>query len=193
MNLLCAGLALQAFGLKAEVIRKALAEFPGIEHRLELVREWKGIRFYNDSAATIPHATAEALRALSAPVVLITGGTDKNIDFAPLADVAGLPAAIVLLAGTGTEKMRIVLDAAGARYEGPFPSLPEALACGVRHAVRLADGHPGVSLLFSPGCTSFGMFLNEFDRGRRFKEMVAALGSGPPREACGPPARPAAR
>jgi UDP-N-acetylmuramoylalanine--D-glutamate ligase len=172
MNLLCAGLALHAFGLKAEVIRKALAEFPGIEHRLELVREWEGMRFYNDSAATIPHATAEALRALPAPVILITGGTDKNIDFAPLSEVARIPAAIVLLAGTGTEKMRAVFDAAGAPYDGPFPSLQEALTRAVERARQLS---PGVSLLFSPGCTSFGMFQNEFDRGRRFKEMVTAL------------------
>jgi UDP-N-acetylmuramoylalanine--D-glutamate ligase len=197
MNLLCAGLALHAFGLKPEVIRKAMEEFPGIEHRLELARTWQRIRFYNDSAATIPHATAEALRALAGPVVLLTGGTDKNIDFAPLAEVARLPAAIVLLAGTGTEKMRAVLDAAGAGYDGPYSSLQEALACAVRRAAALAEGHPGgltgVSLLFSPGCTSFGMFRNEFDRGRRFKEMVAALGSEPAREASGPPARPPAR
>jgi UDP-N-acetylmuramoylalanine--D-glutamate ligase len=171
-NLLCAGLALRLFGVPAASVREHLAGFPGVEHRLELCREWRGLRFYNDSAATIPHATVEAVRALPAPVVLITGGTDKNIDFAPMAAVARSPAAIVLLAGTGTDKMRRVLDAEGASYAGPCASLREAVAAAIAAAARLGAG---ASVLFSPGCTSFGMFLNEFDRGRRFKETVSDL------------------
>ncbi len=174
MNLLCAGLCALAFGVKAEVIRRGLAEFPGIEHRLELVRTWRGIRLYNDSAATIPHATAEALRSLVGPVVLITGGTDKNLDFAPIVQASRVPAAILLLEGTGTEKLRAGLDAEGVRYEGPFGSLADAVARAVDRAAAAADTK-GAAVLFSPGCTSFGMFLNEFDRGRKFKEIVAAL------------------
>jgi UDP-N-acetylmuramoylalanine--D-glutamate ligase len=175
MNLLCAGLAMLAFGVKVEVIRKALAEFPGIEHRMELVRTWHGIRFYNDSAATIPHATAEALRSLAGRLVLITGGTDKNLDFSPIVQAARIPAAILLLKGTGTEKLRTDLEAEGVAYEGPFESLAEAVGAAVDRAAADADD-TGVTVLFSPGCTSFGMFLNEFDRGRKFKEIVAGLG-----------------
>jgi UDP-N-acetylmuramoylalanine--D-glutamate ligase len=179
MNLLCAGLALRLFGVGAEVVRAALAEFPGVEHRLEMFLEWEGIRFYNDSAATIPHATVQALKALPDPIVLLTGGTDKNIDFSPLAETARTPRAIVLLAGTGTEKIRAVLDAQGARYEGPFASLGEAVDAGIARAQEARAGR-GVSLLFSPGCTSFGMFLNEFDRGRKFKETVTdRIATGP--------------
>lgn len=173
MNLLCAGLALRLFGVTAGVVRAALAEFPGVEHRLEMFREWEGIRFYNDSAATIPHATVQALKSLPDPIVLITGGTDKNIDFSPLGETARIPRATVLLAGTGTEKIRSVLDAQGASYEGPFGSLDEAVDIGIARA-RDAMTNRGASVLFSPGCTSFGMFLNEFDRGRRFKETVLA-------------------
>jgi UDP-N-acetylmuramoylalanine--D-glutamate ligase len=186
MNLLCAGLALRLFGITAEVVREALAEFPGVEHRLELFQEWEGIRFFNDSAATIPHATVQALKALQDPIVLITGGTDKNIDFSPLAETARIPRAIVLLAGTGTEKIRAVLDAQGARYEGPFGNLREAVDVGIDRA-RDARTDRGVSLLFSPGCTSFGMFLNEFDRGRKFKETVTArIATGPSPETGSP-------
>jgi UDP-N-acetylmuramoylalanine--D-glutamate ligase len=173
MNLVCAGLALRLFGVTAEVVRSALAEFRGVEHRLELFREWEGIRFYNDSAATIPHATVQALKSLPDPVVLITGGTDKNIDFSPMEEVARAPRAIVLLAGTGTEKMRAVFDAAGVTYEGPVGNLREAVEIGISRAGEVMSDR-GVSLLFSPGCTSFGMFLNEFDRGRKFKETVTA-------------------
>jgi UDP-N-acetylmuramoylalanine--D-glutamate ligase len=173
MNLLCAGLALRLYGIRAEVVRSALAEFPGVEHRLEMFLEWEGIRFYNDSAATIPHATVQALKSLPDPVVLITGGTDKNIDFSPMEEMARAPRAIVLLAGTGSEKMRAVFDAAGVKYDGPVGTLREAVEIGIARAgVAMTDR--GVSVLFSPGCTSFGMFLNEFDRGRRFKETVTA-------------------
>ena len=174
MNLLCAALSLGLYGMAAERVREGLSRFPGIEHRLEMVRSWRGIRFYNDSAATIPHATVQALKSLPEAVVLITGGTDKNIDFSPLAEVAATPKAIILLEGTGTEKIRAILDGAGVRYEGPFRSLKDALEAGVARARVLAENGEA-SLLFSPGCTSFGMFLNEFDRGRTFKEMVAGL------------------
>jgi UDP-N-acetylmuramoylalanine--D-glutamate ligase len=174
MNLLCAALALRLFGVDARTARTALSDFPGVEHRLELFRTWRGVRFYNDSAATIPHATVQAVKALPGPVVLITGGTDKNIDFGPLAEVARVPRAIVLLAGSGTEKMRAVLE--GVPCEGPFATLQEAVELAIARALAAA-GDGGVSLLFSPGCTSFGMFLNEFDRGRKFKEMVERLTS----------------
>jgi UDP-N-acetylmuramoylalanine--D-glutamate ligase len=169
MNLLCAGLALHLFGVKAEVVRKALAEFPGVEHRMEMFREWKGIRFYNDSAATIPHATAAAVRTLEPPLVLVAGGTDKNLDFSPLRGLARKPDAIVLLAGTATEKIRALLDEEGVASEGPFDRLGPAVEAAIARA------RAGGAVLFSPGCASFGMFLNEFDRGSTFKRTVLEL------------------
>ncbi len=169
LNLLCAGLVLRIYGVKAEVVRKALAEFPGVEHRLEMFREWKRLRFFNDSAATIPQAAVQAVKSVEPPVVLIMGGTDKNLDFSPFAEVARLPRAIVLLEGSATQKIRSLLDREGVACEGPFGDLPGA----VDAAITLAGGgaEPG-TVLFSPGCTSFGMFRNEFDRGARFKQVV---------------------
>jgi UDP-N-acetylmuramoylalanine--D-glutamate ligase len=174
MNLLCAGLALRLFGVEESTIRASLAAFPGVEHRLEMFREWKGIRFYNDSAATIPHATVIALKALPSPVVLIAGGTDKNIDFTPLAETARAPLATVLLKGSGTEKMLPVLEGQGVSWRGPYGSLQEAVEEAIAAAAAAAGASP-VSILFSPGCTSFGMFQNEFDRGRTFKQLVQSL------------------
>jgi UDP-N-acetylmuramoylalanine--D-glutamate ligase len=174
MNLLCAGLALRLFGVDERTVRSSLAEFPGVEHRLEMFRQWKGIRFYNDSAATIPHATVSALKALPFPVILIAGGTDKNIDFTPLAETARAPLATILLKGTGTEKMMKVLEGQGVGWRGPCGSLQEAVEEAIARAAAAAGGAP-VSILFSPGCTSFGMFQNEFDRGRKFKEIVQSL------------------
>jgi len=161
-------------GMPTGTVRDAMARFPGMEHRLELFLTWKGMRFYNDSAATIPHATVEAVRAVPGPVVLITGGTDKNIDFSPLAEAVHLPRAIILLSGTGTEKIRALLRSAQVSADGPFDNLRDAVERAVTRAGEVRSTE-GVSVLFSPGCTSFGMFLNEFDRGRRFKEIVAAL------------------
>jgi len=179
LNLLAAGLAARLFGLQPQSIAETLAAFPGVEHRLELVGERAGVRIYNDSAATIPEATAAALASLPAPVFLIAGGTDKNLDFRPLAEAAGRAAGIFLLEGSATRKIEALFRAEGIPFAGPFPDLAQALAGAWTEARRAAGraGAAGASLLFSPGCASFGMCLNEFDRGRRFKELAAGLGA----------------
>jgi UDP-N-acetylmuramoylalanine--D-glutamate ligase len=169
MNLLAAGLAAAVFGLDHDSIRGSLESFTGIEHRLELFSEQGNLRIYNDSAATIPQATREALRSLEEPIVLITGGTDKNLDFGDLTEAYRRAAAIVLLEGSATTKIRQLLEEGKIPYSGPYDQLEKA----VREALRLAP--PGASIVFSPGCASFGMFLNEFDRGRKFKDTVRSL------------------
>ena len=136
MNLLAAGLALARYGVKTEVIVRALAEFPGVEHRLELFHEADGVRYFDDSTATMPHAAAAALDALPSPVVLVAGGADKGLDNAPLAEAARRAAGVVLLAGTATAKLLPLLDADGTAYAGPFDSLDPAVA----RAVELARG-----------------------------------------------------
>jgi UDP-N-acetylmuramoylalanine--D-glutamate ligase len=168
-NMLAAALACRAFGLGAADIAKAIASFPGVEHRLERFAEQDGISWYNDSAATIPQAVSAALASFNAPIVLITGGTDKNLDFEPVRSAYAAAKTIVLLAGSGTEKLRTLLDEDGVSYVGPFDNLDRAVAEARAHAVK------GDIVLLSPGCTSFGMFLHEFDRGKKFKETVLAL------------------
>jgi UDP-N-acetylmuramoylalanine--D-glutamate ligase len=168
-NLLSAAVALEALGLEPEAITERLSGFSGIEHRLELFLEKKGVRFINDSAATIPHAVVEALKALAGPVILICGGTDKNIDFTPFAEAAAIPREIILLEGSATEKMMRLLGAMDVGFRGPFSTLEEA----VREALLRARSKD--SILFSPGCASFGMFQNEFDRGRQFKKLISNL------------------
>ena len=147
----------------------ALADFGGLEHRLETVTEWRGIHIVNDSAATMPHATAAALAAFPAPVTLIAGGNDKQLEFAALR--AGLKPVqtVVLLAGNATAKLAAALAGSGVAIHGPFSNLPDA----VREA--LAATPPGGTLLFSPAATSFGMFAHEFERGAAFKQAVREL------------------
>jgi UDP-N-acetylmuramoylalanine--D-glutamate ligase len=169
-NLLAAALSLLDLGLPANFIRESLGSFPGIEHRLEFFHEARGVRFYNDPAATIPEAAAAALEAFDRPVVLVTGGTDKNLDFGCLAAAAPGAKAIILLAGTGSDKLRSLLDRASVPYRGPWDSVEGALGSALSAAAE------GDAVVFSPGCASFGMFLNEFDRGRKWKEAVLGYG-----------------
>jgi UDP-N-acetylmuramoylalanine--D-glutamate ligase len=170
-NLILAGLALTELGVPLPFIVDALEQFPGIEHRLECFREQDGTRYYNDSAATIPEAAAAALSALSgtAYTVFITGGTDKELDFTPLAAACDKARSVILLAGTGTDKLIPLLTQNRVPYHGPFDTLDQAIQAAVSLAAASA---PPRAILFSPGCTSFGMFANEFDRGRQFKAAV---------------------
>jgi UDP-N-acetylmuramoylalanine-D-glutamate ligase len=105
-NALAAVAAVRTFGMKPTVIQQGLSSFRGVPHRLEPVGTRKGVRFYNDSAATIPEASIAALESFEGPVYLIVGGTDKELDFHRLA-VAILDRAkgVVFLKGTGTEKL----------------------------------------------------------------------------------------
>ncbi|HEU4677118.1 MAG TPA: UDP-N-acetylmuramoyl-L-alanine--D-glutamate ligase [Candidatus Paceibacterota bacterium] len=155
--------ALRATSLTDEEIVDGLASFPGVPGRLEYLGTIDGVKVYNDNNATTPQATSEGLRAVAdgKNIVLIAGGADKNIDLAPLVSAIGDHAkAVVLLPGTGTERLRGRLDARVAK------TLEEA----VEEALRLAS--PGDVVLFSPGFASFGIFKNEYDRNDQFVNAV---------------------
>lgn len=169
LNLLATALALRLFGLPSDVVRTRLAGFTGIEHRLEFFAEHRDTRFYNDSAATIPHATVEALKSVPQPIILIAGGTDKNLDFSPLREVIDIPEHIVLLRGSGTDKIILLLKEMGCPYAGPYGSMKEAVIEAFQRTKR------GYSVVLSPACTSFEMFQNEFDRGTQYKELILSM------------------
>jgi UDP-N-acetylmuramoylalanine--D-glutamate ligase len=173
-NLLGAAVVLLDLGLDPDFIASSLGGFPGIEHRLEFFHEAGGVRYYNDSAATIPEAAAAALSSFDCRVVLAAGGADKNLDFSPLVKAAlearDRLAPIILLAGSGSEKLRPLLDAARLEYRGPFDDTNTAARAAAEEA------RPGGAVILSPGCASFGMYQNEFDRGNKWKEAVIRLG-----------------
>lgn len=156
--------AARALGVDDEVSRAALESFAGVPGRLELVAEADGVKAYNDTTATTPEATLAALAALDpARTVLIMGGADKGLDMDAL--LAKLPEVkrVVLLAGTGTERVR-----------GELPDAPvlDSLAGAVAEAFVHAE--KGDAVLLSPAFASFGMFKNEFDRGDQFNALVRA-------------------
>lgn len=168
-NMLIAAMILIKSGVEPEKICRGLKTFTGVTHRMELFTEKNGISFYNDSAATIPEATVAAIESFKTPLILIAGGTDKELHFDCLKDSLKSPKAIFLLQGSGTDKILEILRENNIIWNGPYCSLKEAL----QEAVK--SGEKGDSIILSPGSTSFGMFLNEFDRGDKFKELVNEL------------------
>jgi UDP-N-acetylmuramoylalanine--D-glutamate ligase len=164
--MLSAALACRAYGVSAVDISSSIATFTGVEHRLERFLVKDGVSWYNDSAATIPQAVAAAISSFSSPVILITGGTDKNIDFTPFVNSYTKAKQLILLNGSGTDKLIELLCRNSIGYFGPYDDLASAISQAALHSST------GDTIILSPGCTSFGMFANEFDRGRKFKEAV---------------------
>ncbi len=176
MNILAAVATSRAFGVASERIQEGLLSFQGVPHRLEFVGEKRGVRFYNDSAATIPEATIAALKSFSSPVYLIVGGSDKRLDFRQLAEVLlEQVKGVVFLRGTGTDSL---LAEIRHRLMDQGVSIPEftvveSMGKAIELSVRNAEA--GDIVLLSPGAASFGLFQNEFDRGDQFRDQVNAL------------------
>jgi UDP-N-acetylmuramoylalanine--D-glutamate ligase len=169
-NFALAALALVRLGLRPHEAAAVLERFPGVDHRLQFVGQLGPHRVYNDSAATIAEAARAAVEAFQEPVYLICGGSDKNLSLAPLAEALSTCRKVYLLAGSATETLLSGMDGMPPGSEdGAYQSIGAALK---RAAADLAREDAPSVLLLSPGCASFGMFLNEFDRGRKF---VAAL------------------
>jgi UDP-N-acetylmuramoylalanine--D-glutamate ligase len=166
LNALAAAAIGRAAGLPDGAIEEGLRRFPGVEHRLELVGEWSGVRWYNDSKATNPDAGLVGLRAFSgAPVVLIAGGYGGGFELAGwLAEVRERTRSVVLL-GASADELAERLAGHRVRRAG---SLEEAVE------LAGAEARPGDTVLLSPAYKSYDMFASYEERGRRFKDAVRA-------------------
>jgi UDP-N-acetylmuramoylalanine--D-glutamate ligase len=155
-------------GLTKKNIQAGVDAFKGMPERQEVIGVKRGITFIDDTTSTMPDATIAALRTISAPIVLIIGGTDKQLDFRELVLLIKKKVkTCVLLPGSATEKiLKLFEQHKTIRYIGPVRSMQEA----VDEAVGAADR--GSKIVLSPGATSFGLFINEFDRGRAFQQAV---------------------
>lgn len=164
-NALAATACSLSMGIGAEVIARALAEFRGVPHRLELVGEINGVRFYNDSKATTPEAATVGIRAFDSPVIPILGGYDKGVSFDGMArEIAGHVRRAAVI-GVTAPIIRASLDAAGVPAD-TYGTFDEAVAACADMA------RPGDVVLLSPGCASYDMFNNYEERGERFRELV---------------------
>jgi UDP-N-acetylmuramoylalanine--D-glutamate ligase len=167
-NAAAATAAARAAGVPDKAIAEALRTFPGVPHRLELVRELHGVRWINDSKATNTAAARRGVAAYDAPLHLILGGSLKGEDFGPFArDLPGNVASIHLI-GEATAELATALDAAGRAYDSAGD-----LATAVAHASAVAQ--PGDVVLLSPACASYDQFANFEERGDTFRRLVEEL------------------
>jgi len=178
-NILAAACCAAAAGADIEAMRNAAATFPGVPHRLEVVRVWRGATYVNDSIATSPERAVAALRSFEQPVVLLAGGRDKHLPWEEWAEVTLDRARAVVGFGEAAPLIERVLREAVAR-RGGLTEVPlhteESLECAVERAAALA--RPGDVVLLSPGGTSFDAFADFEARGARFRELVASFPEG---------------
>jgi UDP-N-acetylmuramoylalanine--D-glutamate ligase len=171
-NVLAAFAVGHAAGFKLDAMLQAVEEFRGVPHRLELVRELRGARWYNDSIATAPERTMAAVRAFDEPIVLMLGGRDKNLPWDVLAKLVCKRVDHLVLFGE-----------AGEMIGKTVASLPEGRGVDIRRADTLEGAvtlaaevaSAGDVVLLSPGGTSFDEFKDFAERGEAFRTWVQEL------------------
>jgi UDP-N-acetylmuramoylalanine--D-glutamate ligase len=166
-NAMAAALAAQAVGIQDSCIRKALQTFPGVPHRLELIRERRGVRYINDSKGTNVDSTFVALKAATRPTILILGGEHKGSPYTPLIPLIRKKVKEVLTIGEAAPI--IARDLGGTVKITPCGNLARAII----RASQLAG--QGEDVLLSPACASFDQYKNFEERGRHFARLVRAL------------------
>jgi UDP-N-acetylmuramoylalanine--D-glutamate ligase len=166
-NTLAAAASAHLAGAELEAIAAAVRTFPGVEHRLEFVRQIRGVDFYNDSKATNVDAALKAVEAFPGGLWVILGGKDKGAPYTPLRQALISKACAALLIGAAEGK--IASELAGAVRLIPCGVLEEAVRIAFREAA------PGDTVLLAPACASFDQFSNFEHRGRVFKTLVAQL------------------
>lgn len=174
-NVLAAGCAAHLAGVPLDAARRAVASFPGVEHRLEFVRRLGGAEYYNDSKATNVDATLKALESFAGGLWVILGGKDKGSDYAPLAPLLRERARGVLLIGAAAAKIRSHLEPALA---GAVPLMDCGTLEAAVHAAR-ERARAGDTVLLAPACASFDQFTSYEHRGQTFKQIVHALEGEP--------------
>ena len=167
-NSLAAGIASNIAGIKKEIIRKSLSDFPGVEHRLEKVCTVRGVQYINDSKATNVDACWYALESMKTKTILIIGGKDKGNDYAPIIPLVKEKCAGLVYLGADNQKLHDNFDQLGI----PVRDTHSMKEC-IQACYELAE--PGMTVLLSPCCASFDLFKNMEDRGEQFKELARNL------------------
>jgi UDP-N-acetylmuramoylalanine--D-glutamate ligase len=186
LNVMPAVVVGRLLGVDVASITASLRSLKALPHRLQLIHEWQGRRFYNDSLSTVPEAAMAALSAFKdRPTILIAGGHDRGQAWDELAGAIlrqGTVRAVVLLPETG-QRLMAALEQQAASLSASLPALlpaatmPEAVRCAIEAS------EPGSAILLSPAAASFGAFRDYEDRGNQFRDAVVDLCSlidGPP-------------
>lgn len=170
-NVTAASLTAYLAGVRPETISAIVKDFHGLEHRLELIRDAKGVKYYNDSFSTVPETAIAALDSFTEPIILIVGGSNKNSDYRDLGRK---------IADSNVKALILIGDMAGEiaksipeRFEGEIVLGLTKMDEIVTRATSIAKR--GDVVLLSPACASFGLFENYKDRGDQFKNAVKRL------------------
>jgi UDP-N-acetylmuramoylalanine--D-glutamate ligase len=166
-NTLCAASIGMLCGVLPKAMQKAIEKYQALPHRMELIAEKWGVRFYDDSKATNVDAVVKSLQSFDGNVILIMGGKDKGCNYLVLRDLIRDKVKLLLLIGEAKE--RIAKELAGV-VSTEFETTLEA---AVKHAFR--DANSGDTVLLSPACSSFDMFKDYKERGEVFSAAVAGL------------------
>lgn len=166
-NICAAVVASYLAGANVDSIRKTVKNFKGLEHRLELVFEKDGIKYYNDSFSTTPDTTIAAIRSFTEPIILLIGGSEKNADYAKLSEVIN-QSSVKLIINIGETGKKIIekINKDKIKILPEIHTLDRALEEVKKEALS------GDVVLLSPASASFDQFTNYKERGKLFKEMV---------------------
>jgi UDP-N-acetylmuramoylalanine--D-glutamate ligase len=172
-NLAGATAIARCFGVSDDTIAGAMGSFKGLAHRLELVSQVDGVRWYNDSISTTPESSIAALEAFDQRKIIIAGGYDKGLDFGQFGKVIAERAKGAVLIGATRQKIAgEIVKACGGKFDVEFA---DSLADAVDKAAARAKN--GNVVLLSPACASYDMFDNFEHRGREFVRLVKKLNS----------------
>jgi UDP-N-acetylmuramoylalanine--D-glutamate ligase len=173
-NAMAAALIAHLSGAKPEQIAPAVMNFPGVEHRIEFVRELDGVEYFNDSKATNVDATLKAIDAFPGNLWIILGGKDKGSDYAPLREPLHNKAKGALLIGAEPPYPYAAAPLIQKALQGAVPMAEcGSLEVAVQHA--RSNATPGDTVLLAPACASFDQFQSYEHRGRHFKQLVKEL------------------
>jgi UDP-N-acetylmuramoylalanine--D-glutamate ligase len=167
-NSLAAGITADLSGISNNVIRESLADFEGVEHRLERVCKVRGVQYINDSKATNVDACWYALEAMKTKVILIIGGKDKGNDYEPIKPLVKEKCSGIVYLGADNQKLHDNFDNLGIPVRDTH-SMKECMEACYDMA------KPGKTVLLSPCCASFDLFKNMEDRGEQFKTIARSL------------------
>ena len=157
-----------------DIAIEAVKEFKPVEHRLELVKEIDGVKWYNDSVSSSPTRTIAGLHSFDEEIILIAGGYDKNLDYTPIAKPIVEKVKGLILLGQTSDK---IFDAVKQELENEHKDLDIYVCDSLEQTVLLGKkiAKSGQIVLFSPASASFDMFKNFADRGNKFKKLVNQL------------------
>ncbi len=160
-NALFASLGAYLYHQDVDIIRHVLRKFKGLPHRIEYLGDINGVKFYNDSKGTNPHAVLWALKGFEGNIILILGGEDKGLSFTSLRDEIGKKVKLIIAIGTTKERIKEELgDVCTIKFAGNMDEVVD---------IALSSADKGDIVLLSPGCSSFDMYKNYKERGNDFR------------------------